>query len=461
MKQIGNLISPTFSKVIVICITCFLYFYYREFLPKLSSKYYSKFSTENSSSFISNIRQYPWAELLYAYQNKKNDTSEFSKLSSILLSQLTPFLITEPNVNTNTSCGPPPFQFPSTLPPCVKLNKPRNIAVLLQHGFDADTLEIHFHELDELVDKFFIIESTLTTYLGASKPLIWESLKKQHRFEKFVPKVVHFVLDDAELLKAKVDVAKVEKGEAQGNIYNIEIIQEQMRWLKFLRWNQVTKLFGSEDLLGFGDVDEIPNRNVIYYLKHCKLFVDPVDIGIWFPYGRIDQAFRTDFPVGRHPFTHGDPTYWTFKTALKYSKKTNHSQPPTRQRGKSRGFAIGGMHMTYYGYLPFRMTKLLTTAEVTKVNVQDIFVDRIRILVKELRLNETLSKSEEIETFKNVERELAKTPMVVMNRIVKLETLKTKAPWEYNMLVKLPWFYDCNRERYPLWEGKHDTRLDH
>ncbi|CAL8130204.1 unnamed protein product [Orchesella dallaii] len=466
MKQIGAQISTkNFYKVTVICITFILCFSFILVLPKinsfgLSNNNITSLSSKNNSSFMETLRQYPWEALLHAYQNKKNDTSKFSLWCSKLFLKLTPFIIAESKVNINFSCTPPPLQFPSSMSPCTKLSKPRKVAVLLQHGFDADTLEIHFHELGELVDKFFIIESTLTYYLGVGKPLIWERLKEQPRFEKFVPKVVHLVLDDEELLKVQLETVKEEEGQIKDSIYNIEAFQEKMRWLKFLRWNNITKFFGDEDILGFGDVDEIPNRNVIFHLKHCEMFGYPVDIGTWFPYGRIYQAFRTDYPVGNHAYTYGDPTYWTFKKALNFARRNNFKKIPTRKRGTSGNFVVGGIHMTHYGYLPFQLAKLLTTIEAVDVGVQNKFAKIIRFLMNELRMNETLSKGEEIQAFKNVEEELSKTPAEFLGRIVKVEKLKLEFEEEYTLLVKLPWFYDCNRERYPTWEGKHDERLD-
>ena len=30
---------------------------------------------------------------------------------------------------------------------------------------------------------------------------------------------------------------------------------------------------------------------------------------------------------------------------------------------------------------------------------------------------------------------------------------------ELSSIAVLPWFYNCNKQRYPAWDGKHDSRV--
>ena len=30
---------------------------------------------------------------------------------------------------------------------------------------------------------------------------------------------------------------------------------------------------------------------------------------------------------------------------------------------------------------------------------------------------------------------------------------------DLSKIVKVPWFYACNKNRYPSWEGRHDSRV--
>ena len=56
---------------------------------------------------------------------------------------------------------------------------------------------MRLYELDDVVDYFVILEST-RSHRGMRKPL--GLARNMHRFAKFARKIVHVVLDDAELL---------------------------------------------------------------------------------------------------------------------------------------------------------------------------------------------------------------------------------------------------------------------
>lgn len=59
---------------------------------------------------------------------------------------------------------------------------------------ELDLLELKLHELADHVDKFVIVESTVT-FQGVPKPLYFSENKQ--RFEKFLDKIIHIVVDDA------------------------------------------------------------------------------------------------------------------------------------------------------------------------------------------------------------------------------------------------------------------------
>ena len=98
-----------------------------------------------------------------------------------------------------------------------------------------------------------------------------------------------------------------------------------------------------DDMVGFGDADEVPSRFNLQLLRYCQPKGDMIDIGIWFPMGRLNNAFQTDWPVPDHPYALGDPTYHTFKSA---QTKYESGVTPTRNRGASGNYLLGGMHMT-------------------------------------------------------------------------------------------------------------------
>jgi hypothetical protein len=277
-------------------------------------------------NFIKGSQTFGWKNLSKAIE-ERNHEEIWVFVNSIIL-WLTEYLITEPLTAINASCFPPVFQRKEEINCALGLSPySKKIGVLIQFGFEVDTLEIHLNEVLDVVDKVFIIESTRTHGGMFRKPLIWDQMNGQERFGRFLPKIVHFVVDDADL--ANITNVKVPTNGSFS--WNSEQLQEMLRWKKFLEWNKGTEFFNETDLLGmkeyiffrflclwkfcnfsgFGDADEVPRRETLNYLKHCILPSDPIDVGIWFPFGTIDQAYITDWPVKGHPFSLGDPTFWS------------------------------------------------------------------------------------------------------------------------------------------------------
>lgn len=193
-------------------------------------------------SFKEVFLAFPWTEFeTVAAKNLKPQRLQYTKL---FIDELTYFIELEPLVPINENCQPPALSTPTEIN-CtrypnaftgVKRNDAVKIGALLQFGFDVDVLEIHLNELYGVVDVFFIIESTHAHYGSIKKPLIWEHVQRQDRFLKFP--VVHFIIDDAEAFQAA------------DKKWSMEVLQERLRWKKFLEWNEQTKYFGDKDIIG-------------------------------------------------------------------------------------------------------------------------------------------------------------------------------------------------------------------
>lgn len=97
--------------------------------------------------------------------------------------------------------------------------------------------------------------------------------------------------------------------------------------------------------------------------------------------------------------------------------------------------------MTHYGYLPFQMVKRMTATECGPQSLSTL---------------QTFSKYLKIGDIRNMERDLGATPTTFKSRLYPVDI----GDPEMKEICILPWFYDCNRHRYPVWEDGHDTRLD-
>lgn len=376
------------------------------------------------------IRRFPWNA--YDKAVTTYNISEAQRYSTQLLLGLVPFVLKAPLIPVNTSDPSPPVHV-ITDQNCTLLPTPRRVGVLWQFGFDVDALEIHLHEFDGLVDRFFLLESIKPhSRLVTDKPLLWDRLKFDKRFEKFSEKIVHFILDDGDLPR-----------NASGGIWTRENLQESLRWEKFMQWNKnASDSFKERDILGFGDVDEVPNRDNVAYFKYCELPGDPIDVGIWFPFDGINTVFKTDHYIEGHPITLGDPTFWTLGKAMKHFNDTG--KHPSRMRGKSGTFILGGTHLSRYAYPPFQMIKVLTGTEANWTNLK---------LVVEAGFWYSQGN------ITNGNSVLNTIPFNLQLRVTRLEEFRKQNENEVNSVVKLPWFLKANINRYPAFNKMYDSRL--
>jgi hypothetical protein len=219
-------------------------------------------------------------------------------------------------------------------------------------------------------------------------------------------------------------------------IWSVEHLQEKERWIKFLEWNNKTSFFSDEDLVGFGDADEIASRYALNYLKNCKLKdeVVSVDVGITYFEGNTKRIIKTDFPVPRNPYALGDPSFYTIGKAKGVAL-------PTRQRGKSLHFILGGAHLTWYTYFPFLMLKRAKCTECKSVNL-NLGSENIEKLHNQLVSQEVFLSSLSDWDYKS---KTWSKPEDILNDI--------KAHYH------VPWYLECNKLRFPGLYGELDPRI--
>jgi beta-1,4-mannosyl-glycoprotein beta-1,4-N-acetylglucosaminyltransferase len=110
---------------------------------------------------------------------------------------------------------------------------------------ELDLLEIRLNILDKTVDKFVLVEAT-KTHQGKEKPLYFNENKK--RFEKFLPKIIHVIVDEYPEYEGKS--AWVLEHHQRNNIMN---------GLKDCK---------PDDVILISDADEIPAPNKILEYKN-------------------------------------------------------------------------------------------------------------------------------------------------------------------------------------------------
>ena len=91
------------------------------------------------------------------------------------------FVMAEPFEPINGTCKPEPLSKPvcTDYPEVFSgpLNQTAKIAHIIQFGVELDVLEILLNEMDEFVDRFFLLESTISHSDFKKKPLYYEAVK--------------------------------------------------------------------------------------------------------------------------------------------------------------------------------------------------------------------------------------------------------------------------------------------
>ena len=206
--------------------------------------------------------------------------------------------------------------------------------VFLFGGGEVDTLEIRLHELYDVVDTFIAVTSNVThkgePAFDALRPLL-----RTKRFERFRDKIEIF------------EYGQTGVAAPEGVNFQFEAEKESAvsRYLM--------EKYDKKTLVIFGHVDEIPAREDVWKLANCAQPLLPGNFGIWFPFGNVDYAFRSDFPARNKPWTLGDP-----------GVTTAHS---LKDMGLPRGrfdHVLGrGFHATNYCFPPQYILKMMTATE--------------------------------------------------------------------------------------------------
>jgi len=337
-----------------------------------------------------------------------------------------------PPIPPSPSCQPPPLP---TEPICndtafsgQRLDKPRKLALMLMFGFEVDTLEVQLRESADLVDVIFIVEATVTHH-GDKKPLMWERLQYDERF-LFLPKdkVVHEVVDNLG------DGPKVAKN-GRGEDWWYEDKQTSAGVHRARTWaDTVEDRLGPDDLFISADTDEVMSRIALHKLRWCELASKgPISGALWMPVGNLNRAYRSDFAASGRPHSFALPSIYRWEdiaNGKREGKRLQANYPGPRDR-----YVLGGIHLTNLAFLPNALLKEITATEY-KRSITSFYNNHFALA------------------------DLEEQQMMVYN-------LDTKPFWrsEVDEIEKvddiskqLPWFLECNPDRYPYWFGKPDPR---
>jgi hypothetical protein len=139
----------------------------------------------------------------------------------------------------------------------------------------------------------------------------------------------------------------------------------------------------------------------------------------------------------------GDPTFHTMTEALRLQSL---EISPNRMVGKAGSFLLGGMHMTRARWLPFMILESMTCSECNYWYDKHFVASVIELMQRAKNIDEVVAWWDNFHS-----------QALSHIRTIDVSALPTS---ERQAVVKIPWFLECNIDRYPYWNGAHDTRLD-
>jgi len=308
---------------------------------------------------------------------------------------------------------PPPEPEPKD---CVT-NEKRIADVFLFGGGEVDTLEIRLLELYDVVDAIHPVVSNLDHKGGVSRDILSDLLMTP-RFMRFADKVEVWHIEQ-----------ELKEGDGT-NAANFRLEDEKGG----IAAKKAGERYGSETdprwAVIFGHVDEIPRRADVWRIKRCEAQL-PGNFAIWFPRGRLDTAYRSDWPAKGKPWSLGDPgMYWADGVG-------------GLPRGGLPNVVGRGFHATDYCFPVYGIFKSVTATE-GRTSERSYFAS--------LGFNE--SNCEEMWR--------ARTHACHTAFMPDGQRYKQVDPAGSDDDFRVPWALCAMPERYPAWRGGVDGRLgDH
>ncbi|KAG1671165.1 hypothetical protein FOA52_005419 [Chlamydomonas sp. UWO 241] len=186
----------------------------------------------------------------------------------------------------------------------VPLKQPRPVVDFVAVGYDLDALEVRLVDNYAVVDVFVLYEAPRTQH-GYAKPLfVREALLGTDRFERFLPKVLHFRASEADIAVFSSLTATAKKAHNAGQTYDVNALwalEKQQRTEVIRRFHE--RLSRDQELrarLGWGDgigtgtpdtqpwgiqgdEDELITRSSLAHFRACEFKTGVGRAGIYAP----------------------------------------------------------------------------------------------------------------------------------------------------------------------------------
>lgn len=199
---------------------------------------------------------------------------------------------------------------------------------------ELDMLYYRLSVLEPYVDYFVLVEATLT-FRGCTKPMFYNENKE--RYGRFAHKIIH-VIDDGLNPSPIVNPAlRFKDGVWQNEIHQRNRIDIGIRQLDL----------GSEDILIVGDIDEIPNPQVLQNIRE-----NPT-LNIHYMALSQDMYYYNLNTLNLQKWFHAKVVSYHF-----YNSELNREPQKCREIVAAKCIEHGGWHLSYFGDASFIQNKI-------------------------------------------------------------------------------------------------------
>jgi beta-1,4-mannosyl-glycoprotein beta-1,4-N-acetylglucosaminyltransferase len=205
---------------------------------------------------------------------------------------------------------------------------------------EIDLLNYRLNLLNDIVDKFIIVESKYT-FSGNEKPLFYDLNKEM--FEPFKDKIVHIVLNEAPFKAPNINYQINQQW--QNEYYQRNSIK--------LGIDSIISTLTDEDIIITSDVDEIPNPKILNDVKSNNIKFDKCNLNRL----ALDMYYyNLNYMVGKGSNWHGVKlltvmVYKNLKLTFQDMRVWEHTHfVPIVENG--------GWHLSYFGDLNFIVNKI-------------------------------------------------------------------------------------------------------
>ena len=183
---------------------------------------------------------------------------------------------------------------------------------IIMFGYELKLLEIRLYELYDVVDEFIIFESNITFKKFPKKLYFYENMKRFHRFIDKITlmtpfNITRFNKDGSIKISIETDPKDINeefKKTNQVNIadepafYKLDFSLDLItRMLPIKFYEKHIRKFDSNDVFVHGDLDEIPDSDIVNHFKYCEVKKELYPFATWstFYIFTLNLLFQSDF----------------------------------------------------------------------------------------------------------------------------------------------------------------------